>query len=331
VSRLTSAYASKFTAKNKKIPCNHFFKNTKLLTMSHTNFNQLIHVLWSTKNQQQFLAESLKGDMYAYLTALAKSKNCKILLTGGNNDHVHLLLLLHPEISISNLMCHLKSNSSKWVKSNKRDSEFAWHDGYLAVSTQEERMDSVCSYIRLEEKRHVSKSYSEELKEMLHQQDIPFNEYFCRNSYSKIYLHAIWSTNNRIDYLDKTIRPDLFNHLEFIAERNKSKIHAINGIEDHIHVLMEVSKDVASSDLIKDMKTSSTHWLKNTDKIKFKDFGWQIGCGLFTVSKSHFEIVKGYIHKQEEHHRKKNSKEEWEEIMVKKGFKEYVLKTSVIM
>lgn len=299
--------------------------------MSHTNFNQLIHVLWSTRNQQELITDSLKDDMYAYLTALAKSKNCKVLLTGGYKDHVHLLLLLHPEISLSNLLCHLKSNSSKWVKSNKKNSEFAWNDGYLAISTQEERMDNVCAYIRHEEQRHISKSYTEELKEMLDQQDIFYNEHFCRNGYSKIFIHAIWSTHNRTLCLDKSIRPDLFKHIEIIVERNKGKIYAINGIEDHIHILLEVPKDMASSDLIKEMKTSATHWLKNVDKVRFKDFSWQTGCGLFTVSKSHVEIIKGYIHKQEEHHRKKTSKEEWDEIIIKKGFKEYLLNPLTMM
>lgn len=281
--------------------------------MSHYLVNQLIHVMWSTHNQKYHFQQPLKSDLMAYVTALVKSKNGRVLATGGSTDHIHLLIVLPPEISLGILLGHVKAYSSKWIKSRESvDPLFCWQEGYLALSTQEDKLDSVCKYIREDEMRHQSKSYSEELLSILHQQKIEFNkDYLLSTSYSKIYVHAIWSTHNRSSCLDKDIRQNLYNQMGETITRCRGVVHEIGGIEDHVHILMETPKNKSLSDLIRDIKTASTHWLKSENK-KYHLFEWQTGYGAFTISFSNLDVVKGYIQKQEEHHLENTCKEEWE-------------------
>jgi len=294
--------------------------------MSHHFVNQLIHLMWSTHDLQNYISPLIKSDLYAYITNTVKAKNGKVFATGGSTDHIHLLLLLPPEISLSSLLRELKACSSKWIKTkNLANPEFTWQQGFIAVTTQTDKVSKVCSYIESDESRHKSKSYSEELIFLLKQQNMDYNEkFYLQNSHAKMYMHMIWSTHNRIPWIDKSIRPDLYSHMSEIVKKNRGCMHSIGGIEDHIHILMEAPKDKALADLVKDVKTSAVHWIKKQDPLKYRDFQWQVGYGAFSLSYSSLEAVKQYIAGQEEHHRKQNFKEEWEEFLQKNGYQRFV-------
>lgn len=290
--------------------------------MSHHYVNQLIHIVWSTHNQQQIIPKHIIADLYAYISAILKAKNGKVFAISGPSDHIHLCTLLPPDISLSTLIGHVKACSSKWIKSKENiDPNFSWQNGYLAISTQEDRLDGVCSYIRSEETRHQTKSYAGELLLMLKQQKIEINEkYYLQNSHSRIYVHAIWSTNNRIPYLKKEIRLLMYEQMKEVINSSRGFVHAIGGVEDHVHVFMEMPKNIPLSDLIRDVKTKVTHWLKENDKARCRDFEWQAGYGAFTMSQSSVEGVKRYIEKQEDHHHKQTPEEEWNEFLKKCGY-----------
>lgn len=290
--------------------------------MSHYLVNQFIHVMWSTKNQQYLIPSLLKNELYAYITAIVKSKNGRIFAIGGPADHIHFLLLLPPDQSLSSLLGHVKASSSKWIKyKNNVDPQFSWQDGYLAVSTQKDRLNSVCSFIKSDEMNHQSKSYPEQLMEFLKKLNIAYNEqYYLENSHSQLIVHAIWSTNKRIPYLDKTIRYNLHEPIKEAILGCRGKVYAIGGIEDHIHILMEVPKNKSLSDLIQLIKTTATHWLKEKYKHKMHDFEWQTGYGAYTISYANIGNIKNYIEMQEEHHLNQSSQVEWDEFL-KGGYK----------
>ena len=290
--------------------------------MSHHQVNQLIHIMWSTLNQQYSFSTSLKSELHAYITALIKSKNGKVFATGGAADHIHLLILLPPDISLVTLIGHVKAYTSKWLKSREAiDPHFSWQNGYLAISTQKDRMDNVCAYIRSDKERHQSKSYSEELIWMLKQQNIEYLEqYYQQNSYSKVYIHAVWSTHKRIPYLEEWLRPNLYNLMMDVVCKFRGIVHEIGGIEDHVHILMEVPRDKALSEVIREVKTSAVHWIKSKDRMEFKNFEWQTGYGAFTVSHTNIDVVKRYIMQQKEHHRIQTFQEEWNDFLHKNEF-----------
>lgn len=293
--------------------------------MSHHNVNQLIHAMWSTLNQQYLIPPSINNELHAYITTVIKSKNGKVFLTGGSNDHVHFLFLLPPELSLGDLLRHVKAHSSKWIKSRKEiDPEFSWQTGYFATSTQKSRMDSVCNYIRTDEARHQLKkqNYAEELRSMLKLQNIEYDEkYFQQNSFSRVLVHAVWSTCNRVPCLDRSLRNNLYDHIRSVVSDFRGVVLEIGGIEDHVHVFMEVPRDQALSDAMREIKTSSTHWLKKADSSSYKNFEWQTGYAGFTVSLAHLEIVKKYIQQQEEHHRKQTFTDEWDQFLLKNYLK----------
>jgi len=96
-----------------------------------------------------------------------------------------------------------------------------------------------------------------------------------------------------------------------VITRCKGVVHEIGGVDDHVHILMETPKNKSLSDLIREVKTVSTHWLKSENK-KYQMFEWQTGYGAFTVSYSNLNIVKNYIQRQEEHHLQHTYNKEWE-------------------
>lgn len=90
----------------------------------------------------------------------------------------------------------------------------------------------------------------------------------------------------------------------------------INGMSDHIHFLVGMKPDIAISDMVREVKKSSTNFIKEEKLTKF-NFNWQTGFGAFSVSHSQLDKVINYIINQKEHHRKRTFKEEYIELLKK--------------
>jgi REP element-mobilizing transposase RayT len=288
--------------------------------MGHNFVQQLLHVIWSTEKQQFIIPSNIKNHLFAYISTVLTSIDGKLYLAGGHRDHLHCLLSLPPTLSVAKLMQTIKSNTSKWIKHQQAmGDEFAWGDGYTVFSVQQDRVESVCTYILDEENRHNNLSYSDELSRILKLQNIQFDEkYFIERSHARIVLHIIWSTKNRIPLLNKAIQPILFQRISETACQHKCHVHAIGGIEDHMHLLLEIPRAVALSDLMMTLKGATSHWIKSVEK-KLDDFEWQVGYGAFSISYSTIDTVRQYILKQEEHHKATSYSNEWNEFVLKKG------------
>lgn len=290
--------------------------------MSHSIVDQIVHITWSTENQQFHLVDPVKSELYAYITTLINSKSGKVFACGGNTNHIHLLALLPANISLSSFISFIKSYSSNWIK--HRDSSnpnFAWQIGYFAATVQRDRLNHASHYIKMDESRHgaQNRDYQSELIDFLKQQQIPYQEqYFMKNSFSKLNLHIVWSTYNRSPDLVKEIRPALYEQISKVVSDNKSKVLSIGGVEDHVHLLIEIAKDVVLSDMVKDIKTKTTHWLKRGHAM-CQNFAWQTGFGAFSVSLSGIDGVRHYIENQEEHHKQKSYTDEWNEFFLRLG------------
>lgn len=285
--------------------------------MSHHFVQQLIHVMWATQDQKYTLSDTIRNELYAYVSRVIKSKEGHLLLADGDFDHIHCLISLPPTISLSNMMQFIKGSSSKWIKSKiEMDQKFCWQNGYAAISLQEDRKESVYSYIKKDKERHRTINYRSELQKILNMQNISIDEkYLLETTYSKVFVHFIWSTKNRIPYLEKSMRTSLYTEITRVSSEIKGVVHAIGGIEDHVHLLMEVPKDKALSDLIRDIKSAGTQLLRK----KILSFEWQTGFVAFSISLSTLDKVKQYIQNQEEHHKSKTTMNEWHEFLTKKG------------
>lgn len=139
-------------------------------------------------------------------------------------------------------------------------------------------------------------------------------------SLAKVYVHIIFSTKNRTPWLkDSDLRSELFAYMATVLKNDvDSPALIINGVEDHVHVLCRLSRKFAIMDVLKAAKTETSKWIKNQGP-GLKDFAWQGGYGIFSVSQSNVEEVKRYITNQEEHHKKMSFKEEFREICRRHG------------
>ena len=135
-------------------------------------------------------------------------------------------------------------------------------------------------------------------------------------TYYKIWLHIVWSTKDRFPFLSPEIRRQIFSHIHEIASKNEYHLSLINGIEDHVHCLFSLNPKFAISQMINEIKGESSHWL-NEQKLLKARFSWQRGFAAFSVSESGVAVVKRYIKRQGEHHRKMTFPEEWNLLLKK--------------
>lgn len=119
------------------------------------------------------------------------------------------------------------------------------------------------------------------------------------------YVHFVFSTKNRL----RTIHdmPAAWAYLGGIARRIDARPIAIGGMEDHVHLLLELSSRLAIDKTVNLLKTNSSRWMKQ----RVRDFGWQRGYGAFTVSASNVQAVKTYVLTQSHHHKRRSFEEEF--------------------
>lgn len=136
------------------------------------------------------------------------------------------------------------------------------------------------------------------------------------HTYSKVLFHLVWSTKNRVPFIHDDVKQTLYSYINGIVENKKCKLHIINGMPDHVHLLISLPLTLTIPELVQQIKVSSTRWVRMQIPDLHK-FSWQEGLGAFTVGYSHFEAVKNYIANQEEHHRSKSFDEEYLELLGK--------------
>ena len=139
-------------------------------------------------------------------------------------------------------------------------------------------------------------------------------------SLANVIVHVVYSTKNRQPWLkDANLRDDLYAYNATIL-RNEvdSPAILINGVEDHLHILCRLSRKFAIMNVLKASKTETSKWLKKQD-LALKDFSWQSGYGIFSVSQSDLGQVQQYIAHQEEHHKRMTFQDEFRAMCKRHG------------
>ena len=137
-------------------------------------------------------------------------------------------------------------------------------------------------------------------------------------SLSQVYVHIVFHTKYNQDLVKADVEDELYAYLGGILKDNKCVPIAINGIENHIHILCIQSKNIALADLLEELKRNSSRWIK-TKGTKYKNFAWQGGYGAFSVSAYKVEVVKRYIKNQKEHHKTESVKDEYLKFLKEYG------------
>jgi len=137
-------------------------------------------------------------------------------------------------------------------------------------------------------------------------------------SYVCLPTHVVFSTKNRIAFIQSEWEPRLYEYAGGILRAEKCVLLAAGGMPDHVHFLISWSKEKSVAEVLRVLKTNSSRWIHETFPSQ-ADFAWQAGYGAFAVSQSNIDSVKQYIANQKEHHRKMSFKEEFVALLRKHG------------
>ena len=118
------------------------------------------------------------------------------------------------------------------------------------------------------------------------------------------YYHIVFSTKNRFDFIRPDIADELYAYMGGIIRNKNGRLLSGGGTANHSHLLVSTNKNHLIPDLVGAVKRESSKWIKSKGGMLLK-FAWQDGYSAFTVDHAQLDMIKGYIAKQEEHHRKK--------------------------
>jgi len=135
------------------------------------------HVVFSTKRRAPQLTPEIRERLIAYVGGIIRAERGVLLAGSAMPDHVHLLMTLHPQTCVSDVMRVVKTNSSKWVHETFTGSAgFGWQDGYAAFSVSASNVESVKDYIAEQERHHAKMTFQEELITFLDRHGVPYDE-----------------------------------------------------------------------------------------------------------------------------------------------------------
>jgi REP-associated tyrosine transposase len=128
-------------------------------------------------------------------------------------------------------------------------------------------------------------------------------------TFTRLLYHVVFSTKSRAPFIDPELRTELYPYIEGIIRRQKGWLLSLNGMPDHVHILLRLKPDIAIAELVRHVKGGSSSWIHG-QKGLCPEFAWQSGYAAFSVSESKEGTVRSYIGRQETHHRRKTFEEE---------------------
>lgn len=138
------------------------------------------------------------------------------------------------------------------------------------------------------------------------------------SSYRQILYHLIFRTKDSRRTLNQENSRELYAYILGILKNKNCFLYRINGIEDHLHILCELHPAIALADLMRDVKASTSLWLKKDGK--FPEFeGWADGYAAFTYGWKDKETIINYIKNQHEHHHKETFVDELKRLLIEHG------------
>ena len=135
------------------------------------------HIVFSTKDREPWLTESIRERAFAYLAEIGRDCGCEVYRVGGMPDHVHLAIRMSRTLSVADLLQKLKSTSSGWIKrEGPNHAGFAWQAGYGAFSVGPSQLSQLVAYIDRQEEHHRKKDFQDEYRQFLERYGVEFDE-----------------------------------------------------------------------------------------------------------------------------------------------------------
>lgn len=137
----------------------------------------LLHIVFSTKHREPLIRDDIRPDLHGYLGGIIRNRKGNLIIGGGIEDHIHLLVRLPMTIAIADLVRDVKANSSAWMR-ERVEGHFAWQAGYGAFSVGPTQEGSVAIYIRNQREHHRAATFQEEYRSFMQRYGIGFDERF---------------------------------------------------------------------------------------------------------------------------------------------------------
>jgi REP element-mobilizing transposase RayT len=130
------------------------------------------------------------------------------------------------------------------------------------------------------------------------------------NTYTQIYIHIVFAVKGLQNLIHRSVQDELYKYITGIITNKEQKLIAINGMPDHIHILIGLRADKSLSDIARDIKANSSRFI-NEKRLVLGKFEWQTGFGAFSVGRTELFAVNKYIENQEDHHKAISFKDEY--------------------
>lgn len=142
------------------------------------SFRQILyHIVFGTYNREQTLTEEHHEALFRYIWGIINKRNCVLYRINGTKDHIHILSDLHPSIALSDYIKEIKTASNNWMKNSGNFPNFkSWAEGYCAITYSLKDKDKIIQYIKNQKEHHRKTSFTEELKQILTENGIEWDE-----------------------------------------------------------------------------------------------------------------------------------------------------------
>lgn len=130
------------------------------------------------------------------------------------------------------------------------------------------------------------------------------------NTFSQIYIQTVFAVSSRQSLIKPSFKEDLYKYMTGIARNQGQKLISVNGMPDHVHILIGLRPAMALADLVQEIKTDSSNFV-NKNKWVHGKFSWQEGYGAFSYGHSQLDTIIRYIQNQERHHSRRSFRVEY--------------------
>ncbi len=141
--------------------------------MSHTFSQNIVHIVFSTRERRKMLNKEIRPRMWAYMAGICRKESIFVHAIGGMEDHVHCLVQLPATFALAKVVLLIKANSSRWMSGI--EPKVAWQKGYGAFSVSASNIPTVIRYIRNQESHHKKISFDEEFLMLLKKHGVEFD------------------------------------------------------------------------------------------------------------------------------------------------------------
>lgn len=145
--------------------------------MANTYTQLFVHSTFSVKNRLRLILPQFKDELYKYITGIIRNKKHKLYAIGGIEDHIHVFVSMKPDVSVSDMIKDIKTNSTNWINDKKfLKTKFGWQEGFGAFTYSKSQVDSVCKYILNQEKHHEKMTFEDEYRKLLEKFGIEYDK-----------------------------------------------------------------------------------------------------------------------------------------------------------